>query len=104
MLFFMKEVFALVANLIVVIVVVSAAFSIYYSYRSRKAHSPLHAHYYRAKMNICLGIVLPLLGLNQYIAYDFSAVRAIIGAIFIALGLLNFFFGVKNYRAIKQQF
>jgi hypothetical protein len=85
------------------IVVLAAAFSIFYSFRTRSYRKKREFElmkFYNAKANISMGTLLIAMGLIQLSSFgeDLTGWRIFIGLLFLSIGLFNFYMGVRNYR------
>lgn len=93
--------------LLMFIVVVSASFSVYYSFKSRAYRREGRfemTKFYQAKTNIAMGMLLVGMGIIQTFTFPHpSLIRVTIGLIFLALGLFNFYMGTKHYRYYLPQ-
>lgn len=58
---------------------------------------------YNAKTNISMGIMLIALAIIQFTFTQLTGVRIGIGILFLLLGLINFFTGLKNYRQYRAE-
>lgn len=81
-----------------VYIIITLGLSIYYSYASRKEKEPAAKGVKTARMNICMGLMLAGIALNQWLGYDYSTSRLIVGVVFLLLGLFNLFAGLRNHK------
>lgn len=56
----------------------------------------------QAKMNISMGVTLVGIALIQIFLFESSWLRAIIGAVFLVMGLFNMFAGIRNRRLFSN--
>lgn len=75
---------------------ITLGLSIFYSYSSRREKDPATKGVKTARMNISMGLMLIGIALNQWLGYDYSTRRLIIGMMFLLLGLFNLFAGLRN--------
>ncbi len=83
-------------GILLAIVILCAVLSVVYSYRFRRSTDKVIRGLSQAKMNISMGIMLIAIALIQIFLLEESWVRAIIGAIFLLIGLFNLFAGLRN--------
>jgi peptidoglycan biosynthesis protein MviN/MurJ (putative lipid II flippase) len=77
---------------------------VYYSMAARRAGiHPLESRMTLGKMNISLGIMLLLLGVNQFTYEDLDAVRAGVAIVFLFVGGTNLVMGVRNYVRYRRE-
>lgn len=76
--------------------------SIYFSANARRAESALQKGLYSAKLNIAMGAMLIAIASIQLFLFQTSTVRLVVGGVFMVLGLINAYAGIKNFRAFKQ--
>lgn len=109
----------MLGTLLMLTAVISASFSIYYSFKTRayrkqyfevarlnskKKPRPKEQEayqwmkFYNAKTNIAMGTLLIVMAIIQFTFPDLSGVRIGVGIAFLALGLFNFIMGLRNYR------
>lgn len=86
------------------IVVFSASFSVFYSFKTRSYRKEGNfdvMKFYNAKANMSMGLMLTAMGFIQLFTFggtDITGWRMFIGAVFLALGLFNIYMGIRNYR------
>jgi hypothetical protein len=106
-------------SLLMLIAVISASFSIYYSFKTRTFRKQYYEvasfdpkkkprpkereayqwmKFYNAKTNIAMGILLIAMAFVQFTFPELSGIRIGVGVAFLALGLFNFIMGLRNYR------
>lgn len=90
------------------LVIFSAGFSIFYSFRSRsfkKQGKYDFMRYYTAKTNIAMGAMLISMGLIQLISFypEITGWRIGVGIVFLALGLFNFIMGLRYQRIFASK-
>lgn len=77
--------------------------SIYYSFAARKEKEPTAKGIKTARMNISMGLMLVGISLNQWLGYDYSTRRLIVGMVFLLLGLFNLFAGLRNHSIYSSR-
>lgn len=85
-----------------IVVVLSAAMSVGYSIRYRRALTQRMRGVYNARMNICMGVMLISIAGVQIILFEPSTVRIIVGTLFLLLGLFNLFAGLRNHAVYMR--
>jgi hypothetical protein len=85
------------------IFVITLLLTVYYSIRSRRSSSPRLRGLHAAKMNISMGIMLVSIAMIQLLLFSGSTTRVVIGAVFLLLGLFNFFAGMRNHTFYKHR-
>jgi hypothetical protein len=98
-----EEVFSGMDLILMLIVVFSASFSVFYSFKTRSYRKNGNfdmMKFYNAKANMSMGLMLVAMGSIQLFSFgaDMTGWRMSIGIIFLALGLFNLYMGVRNYR------
>jgi amino acid transporter len=81
----------------VLLIVLSFAFYIFYKIKYVRSKRPAERKWLSAKSSIALGLFVALFGINQLFLFQ-STVTYIVGAIFIVIGLLSIWGGVKAYK------
>jgi len=78
--------------------------SVYYSVNGRRREMhPLEARMTLGKMNMSLGVLLLLFGINQYTYEPLTTVRVIVGLMFLLVGLFNFIKGTRNFLTNRRE-
>lgn len=80
------------------VMILCAILSVVYSFRFRRATDLAKRGLHQAHMNISMGIMLIDIALIQVLLFEANWLRAIIGAIFLLMGLFNLFAGIRNRR------
>lgn len=89
-----------------IVVILAAGFSIFYSMKTRtyrKQQNYSWMRLYNAKTNVAMGVMLIGLAIIQFTFQHLDGWRMGVGTIFLIVGLINFFFGVKHYREYRPQ-
>ncbi|WP_134686331.1 YtpI family protein [Brevibacillus migulae] len=85
-------------------VLASLVGSVYFSISARRRElHPLAARMTLGKMNMSLGILLLLFGINQYTFEPLTTVRVIVGLLFLLVGLFNFIQGTRNFLTNRRE-
>ncbi|WP_071396016.1 YtpI family protein [Bacillus tuaregi] len=92
--------------ILVMFIVISLAFYIFYKAKYFRTRMPAEKKWISAKGSIALGSFIALFGINQLFLFQ-TTVTYIVAAVFIALGVVNIFGGIKAYKyflplAIKE--
>ncbi|MBN6188000.1 hypothetical protein JQN58_14085 [Aneurinibacillus sp. BA2021] len=80
-----------------IILILSATVALYYAITWRSQHG-VKARIYQSRMNIAMGIFLLGVGFNQLTFEGADTIRFIIGIVFLLIGGVNLFMGVRNLR------
>jgi hypothetical protein len=93
---------------IIMIVIFSAVFAIYYSmktFRYRRSGDFDWMRFFNAKANISMGIMLLTMGWIQLFSFgaETTGWRIVVGVVFAALGLFNLLAGMRNYKVYKAE-
>lgn len=85
-------------------VLASLVASVYFSIhaRSRGIH-PLAARMTLGKMNMALGVLVTLFGVNQFTFDELDAIRIVVALIMLLVGGVNLFLGTRHYLRYKTQ-
>lgn len=83
--------------ILVMLIVLSFAFYIYYKVKFVRSRRPAEKKWLSAKSSIALGLFVALFGLNQLFLFQ-TTVTYIVGAIFIIVGLMSVYGGIKAYK------
>lgn len=82
---------------LVFIFVISVAFYLFYKIKYVRSNRPVEKKWLSAKSSIALGLFVLFFGINQLFLYH-TTLTYIIGAIFIVMGGLSSFSGIKAYK------
>lgn len=78
--------------------------SVYYSITARRRDlHPLASKMTLGKMNISLGVLVLLFGINQFSFEPLTTVRVVIGLLFLGVGLINLVMGTRNYLSYRRE-
>lgn len=87
-------------------VLASLVASVYFSIDARRKDiHPLASRMTLGKMNIALGVLVTLFGINQFTFEEVDTIRIVIALLLLFVGLINLFLGARNffrYRAMWQ--
>jgi amino acid transporter len=83
--------------ILVMLIVLSFVFYIFYKVKYVRSRRPAEKKWLSAKSSIALGLFVSLFGLNQLFLFQ-TAVTYIVGAIFIIMGLMSAYGGIKAYK------
>jgi hypothetical protein len=83
--------------LLVVLIVISFAFYLFYKIKYVRSNRPAERKWLSSKSSITLGLFVFLFGINQLFLYH-TMTTYIVAAIFILIGGLSAFSGVKAYK------
>jgi amino acid transporter len=86
------------SSVLLIVMCLCACLSVFYSFRYRRSTDPAVRGLNQAKTNINMGITLIAMSLILILTYEANWLRAIIGAIFLLMGLFNLFAGIRNRR------
>lgn len=79
-------------------VIATLVSSVYYSITARRRGiHPLESRMILGKMNVSLGILVTLLGVNQFTFEPLDAIRIIIALLLVFVGAVNLFLGSRNF-------
>lgn len=81
----------------VLFIVVSLAFYVFYKIKYVRSNRPAERKWLTAKSGISLGLFVTFFGVNQLFLFQ-STVTYIVAAVFILLGGLNIWNGIKAYN------
>lgn len=92
--------------ILVIFIILSLSFYVFYKFKSVRAQAPAEKKWISAKSSIALGVFVALFGINQVFLYH-TTITYIIAAIFVVIGLLSVWGGLKAYKfflplAIKE--
>lgn len=82
---------------LVFLIVLSFVFYIFYKIKYVRSKRPAERSWLSAKSSIALGLFVALFGINQLFLFQ-TTVTYIVGAIFIVIGSLSTWAGIKAYR------
>ncbi|WP_312118106.1 YtpI family protein [Brevibacillus reuszeri] len=79
-------------------VLASLVASVYFSMHARRRGiHPLESRMTLGKMNVALGILVTLFGLNQFTFESLDTIRIVVALIMLVVGVINLFLGTRNY-------
>ncbi|MBT2692879.1 MULTISPECIES: YtpI family protein [Bacillaceae] len=81
----------------VLLIVLSFVFYIFYKIKYVRSKRPAERKWLSAKSSIALGLFVALFGINQLFLFQ-TTVTYIVGAIFIVIGSLSIWGGIKAYK------
>lgn len=82
---------------LVILIIFSLAFYIFYKTKYFRTKLPAEKRWISSKSSIALGSFISLFGINQLFLYQ-TTVTYIIAGLFIVLGAINIWSGVKAYK------
>ncbi|NHM30585.1 YtpI family protein [Neobacillus terrae] len=82
---------------LVFFIILSFVFYLFYKIKFVRSHRPVEKKWLSAKSSIALGLFVTLFGLNQIYLYQ-TALTFIIAAVFVIMGCLSIWNGVKAYK------
>jgi uncharacterized membrane protein HdeD (DUF308 family) len=82
---------------LVILIIFSLAFYIFYKAKYFRTKLPAEKRWISAKSSMALGSFVSLFGLNQLFLYQ-TTLTYIIAGIFIVLGVINIWGGLKAYK------
>ncbi|WP_047153125.1 YtpI family protein [Aneurinibacillus tyrosinisolvens] len=83
-------------SFIALITIAAIVAGLYYSFSWRRQPGVM-ARIYQARMNVSFGVFLLGLAINQFAFTDLSAIRIIIGIVFLLIGAVNLVTGLRNH-------
>jgi hypothetical protein len=89
--------------IVTAVILVSLCLAVFYSYRYRRLTNEVQRGINAAKMNISMGFMLVFMAILQIFLFEANTLRTILGAIFLLLGLFNFFSGVRNHMHYRSR-
>jgi len=79
-------------------VLASLVASVYFSMHARRRGiHPLESRMTLGKMNVALGILVSLFGLNQFTFDSLDTIRIVVALIMLLVGVMNLYLGTRNY-------
>lgn len=84
------------------LIMLSIVFYVFYKVKFFRTKDGLQKGFYSSKSSITLGLFVFLFGLNQLLLFD-TTTSKIVGIIFLLIGTLSFFQGIKAYKFISQK-
>ncbi|GED68276.1 hypothetical protein BRE01_19780 [Brevibacillus reuszeri] len=79
-------------------VLASLVASVYFSMHARRRGvHPLESRMTLGKMNVALGVLVTLFGLNQFTFESLDTIRIVVALIMLVVGVINLFLGTRNY-------
>lgn len=88
--------------ILVLLIVLSFVFYIFYKIKYVRSKRPAERKWLSAKSSIALGLFVALFGINQLFLFQ-TTVTYIVGAIFIVIGSLSVWGGIKAYKFYLPQ-
>jgi Zn-dependent protease len=85
-----------IQTILFVLIIITLAMSVYYSFRSRKQTDPKLRGLYTSRMNIAMGVMLVIIAVTQLFFFTDSNIRRVFGTVCFLLGLFNLFAGLRN--------
>ncbi|MCS7463618.1 YtpI family protein [Paenibacillus doosanensis] len=86
-----------------VLIVITLAVSVFYSFRSRRSQDPKLRGLYASRMNIAMGLMLIVIAITQLFFFTDSNTRRIFGIVCFLLGMFNLFAGLRNHSIYSKQ-
>ena len=86
----------------VLLIVLSFVFYIFYKIKYVRSRKPAERKWLSAKSSIALGLFVALFGLNQLFLFQ-TTVTYIVGAIFMLIGSMSVWGGIKAYKFYLPQ-
>lgn len=84
-------------------VLASLVASVYFSIEARRRGiHPLLSRMTLGKMNMALGLLVTLFGINQFTFEELDPIRITIGLILLFVGVMNLFLGARNYSRYRH--
>jgi hypothetical protein len=78
--------------------------SVYYSITARqRGIHPLASKMTLGKMNMSLGVLVSLFGINQFTFEPLTGVRIAVGLLLLFVGAVNLIFGSRNYFRCRAE-
>lgn len=79
-------------------VLASLVAGVYFSMNARRQGiHPLASRMILGKMNIALGVLVSLFGLNQFTFDSLDTIRIVVALIMLLVGIINLYLGTRNY-------
>jgi uncharacterized membrane protein YidH (DUF202 family) len=79
-------------------VLASLVASVFFSIHARRQGiHPLASRMTLGKMNIALGVLVTLFGVNQFTFEQLDTIRLVVAFIMLLVGVMNLFLGTRNY-------
>ncbi|EJL43500.1 hypothetical protein BAG01nite_16360 [Brevibacillus agri] len=79
-------------------VLASLVASVYFSIHARRRGiHPLESRMTLGKMNIALGILVSLFGLNQFTFDTLDTIRIVVAIVMLLVGVMNLYLGTRNF-------
>ncbi|WP_019154830.1 YtpI family protein [Robertmurraya massiliosenegalensis] len=82
---------------LVILFVFAFSFYIFYKVKYFRTQKPAEKKWISAKASVALGLFVALFGVNQYFINQ-TTVGYIVGSIFLLLGAINIWGGMKSYK------
>ncbi len=83
--------------ILVILFIFSLSFYVFYKAKYFRTHRPAEKKWISSKASVCLGLFVAFFGLNQFFV-NHSAVSYIVGTVFVLLGAINVWGGIKSYK------
>ncbi|WP_232698863.1 YtpI family protein [Brevibacillus daliensis] len=84
-------------------IVAACIMGVFYSISARRRGlHPAESRMILGKMNISLGLLLLLLGTNQFTFEDVTTIRVVVAIIMLIVGTTNLVLGFRNYLYYKK--
>ncbi|MBO8163690.1 MAG: hypothetical protein H0Z34_08275 [Brevibacillus sp.] len=78
--------------------------SVYYSVNARRSGiHPLQSRMLLGRMNMSLGLLLLLFGVNQFTYDPLTTIRVMVSIVFLFVGGVNLVFGTRRYLTYRRQ-
>lgn len=79
-------------------VLASLVASVFFSIHARRQGiHPLASRMTLGKMNVALGVLVTLFGVNQFTFEQLDTIRLVVAFIMLLVGVMNLFLGTRNY-------
>ncbi|QRG68944.1 YtpI family protein [Brevibacillus choshinensis] len=83
-------------------VLASLVASVYFSIHARRQGThPLASRMILGKMNISLGVLVSLFGVNQFTFEELDTIRIVVALVMLLVGIINLYLGTRNYFRYK---
>ncbi|MDF2681243.1 MAG: hypothetical protein K0R47_2433 [Brevibacillus sp.] len=85
-------------------VLASLVASVYFSIHARRQGiHPLASRMTLGKMNIALGLLVTLFGMNQFTFEQLDTIRIVVALVMLVVGIINLYLGTRNYFRYKSE-
>lgn len=85
-------------SFLVVLIVISFAFYIFYKTKYIRSNRPIEKKWLSAKSNIALGLFVAIFGINHLFFISQTTVTVIVSVVFIVYGGIFTWIGFKKYK------